>query len=93
MFIQALPINSLQCRRDFEREAKIMAKLDHAHIVRMYGVSQRADSTNLLVVLEYMDLGDLCTYLRQRSKRARMPAHPSAQVHMRTRVHYLVNHL
>ena len=65
--IKALPIYSPQNRKDFEREASLMAKLNHENIVVFYGISYVDDSNELLVVLEHMDIGDLRTYLRQRS--------------------------
>jgi hypothetical protein len=52
-------------QEEFEREAALMAKLLHPHIVRFFGVSRDGDQ-NLLLIFEYMNLGDLKTYLRKR---------------------------
>ena len=43
-----------------------MAKLEHENVVRFYGISHQSGTNDLLVVYEYMDLGDLKSYLRER---------------------------
>jgi Janus kinase 2 len=45
--------------KDFQREAKIMRKLEHENIVKIYGF--REDP--LLIIMEYMNHGSLLTYL------------------------------
>ena len=50
-------------RRDFEREAELLTSISHAHIVTFYGVSD--DGESRMILLEYMENGDLNNYLRQ----------------------------
>ena len=47
---------------DFEREAELLAGLRHRNIVRFYGMSNDAEPQ--MLVLEYMENGDLNNYLR-----------------------------
>ena len=64
-----------------QREARVMCKLQHENIVRMYGVCahtsisyntnrgrrrQRVTGDGIMLVMEHMDQGDLKTYLRNR---------------------------
>ena len=49
-------------RKDFEREAELLAKLQHDNIVTFYGVCM--DKEPFLMVFEYMENGDLNNYLR-----------------------------
>ncbi|XP_077576279.1 high affinity nerve growth factor receptor [Stigmatopora nigra] len=49
-------------RQDFQREAELLTVLQHAHIVRFYGVC--ADGEPLAMVFEYMRHGDLNRFLR-----------------------------
>ncbi|XP_072038257.1 BDNF/NT-3 growth factors receptor-like isoform X2 [Amphiura filiformis] len=51
-------------RKDFEREAELLAKLQHDNIVTFYGVCM--DKEPFLMVFEYMENGDLNNYLRSR---------------------------
>lgn len=44
----------------------MMAKMDHRNVVKFYGISYDDANGDLLVVYEYMELGDLKTYLRER---------------------------
>uniref|UniRef100_A0A5S6R5E3 Protein kinase domain-containing protein n=1 Tax=Trichuris muris TaxID=70415 RepID=A0A5S6R5E3_TRIMR len=56
------------CWKDFERELRVLAKLDHPNIVKLLGVStDRGDC--LLLVFEHMQNGDLNQYLRVRGAR------------------------
>lgn len=48
---------------EFAREAELMAKLDHPNIVTFYGVCLDNVDSNLLLLFEYMDLGDLKHFL------------------------------
>jgi hypothetical protein len=52
-------------REKFALEARILAVLDHAHIVKLVGVCM--DSTPEWMLIELMPLGDLLEYLRQRN--------------------------
>lgn len=53
---------STECSQDFIREAEFMAKLNHPNIVTFYGVCLRGRE-DLLLLYEYMDLGDLKRFL------------------------------
>lgn len=53
-----------EARVDFEREAELLTNLQHANIVRFYGVS--TDGDPLMIVFEYMEHGDLNNFLRDR---------------------------
>ncbi|KFD55214.1 hypothetical protein M513_03855, partial [Trichuris suis] len=55
------------CWKDFERELRVLVKLDHANIVRLLAVS--ADKDSCLLVFEHMENGDLNQYLRLRGSR------------------------
>ncbi len=48
---------------DFFREVDFMSKLDHPHVVQLVGVCSLIEP--FCMVFEYMDLGDLCGFLRQ----------------------------
>lgn len=48
---------------DFFREVDFMSKLDHPHVVKLVGVCSLQEP--FCMVFEYMDLGDLCNFLRQ----------------------------
>lgn len=62
---------------DFIREAKILHKFEHPHIVEFYGVSM--DTLPFYMVFEYMDQGDLCQYLRTRGSSAQRRYNPPIQ--------------
>ncbi|XP_033108349.1 NT-3 growth factor receptor-like isoform X2 [Anneissia japonica] len=51
-------------RKDFEREAELLANLQHDNIVTFYGVCMEKEP--FLMVFEYMENGDLNNYLRCR---------------------------
>lgn len=53
-----------EARVDFEREAELLTNLQHANIVRFYGVS--TDGDPLMILFEYMEYGDLNNFLRDR---------------------------
>lgn len=48
-----------------DKEAAMLAELDHENVVRMYGVC-RASERNLYLVLELMNQGDLKSYVYER---------------------------
>lgn len=48
---------------DFFREVDFMSKLDHPNIVKLLGVCSLEEPFSM--VFEYMDLGDLCAFLRE----------------------------
>ncbi|XP_050683737.1 discoidin domain-containing receptor 2-like isoform X2 [Leptidea sinapis] len=52
---------SLKEREEFERDVRILAALSSPHLARVLGACR---SPPLAVVLEYLELGDLCTFLR-----------------------------
>ncbi|KAG8189629.1 hypothetical protein JTE90_009560 [Oedothorax gibbosus] len=49
---------------DFEREAELLANLQHINIIKFYGVS--TDGEALMMLFEYMEFGDLNNFLRDR---------------------------
>lgn len=51
-------------RKDFETEIRILSRLKHPNIVGVIGLSNQGG--NLLVLVEYMEFGDLHQYLRER---------------------------
>ncbi|XP_067664724.1 BDNF/NT-3 growth factors receptor-like [Haliotis asinina] len=48
--------------KDFDREAELLANLQHDNIVTFYGVSQ--NNENYMMIFEFMSNGDLNNYLR-----------------------------
>ncbi|GFY61092.1 hypothetical protein TNIN_449201 [Trichonephila inaurata madagascariensis] len=52
-------------KADFEREAELLANLQHTNIIKFYGVS--TDGEALMMIFEYMEHGDLNNFLRDRS--------------------------
>ncbi|XP_069780807.1 tyrosine-protein kinase Tec-like isoform X3 [Narcine bancroftii] len=52
------------CEEDFIEEAKIMMKLSHPKLVQLYGVCTQ--QRPIYIVTEFMELGCLLNYLRQR---------------------------
>lgn len=48
---------------DFFREVDFMSKLEHPNVVRLLGVCSIEEPYSM--IFEYMDLGDLCSFLRQ----------------------------
>lgn len=55
---------TMERSEEFAREAELMAKLNHPNIVTFYGVClETTDNNNLLLLFEYMDLGDLKHFL------------------------------
>lgn len=48
---------------DFFREVDFMSKLDHSNVVKLLGVCSLEEPFSM--VFEYMDLGDLCSFLRE----------------------------
>ncbi|KAJ2954053.1 hypothetical protein O0L34_g2266 [Tuta absoluta] len=52
---------SVKEREEFERDVRILAALSSPHLARVLGACR---SPPLAVVLEYLELGDLCAFLR-----------------------------
>ncbi|KAG8239692.1 hypothetical protein J437_LFUL019295 [Ladona fulva] len=50
--------------QEFMKEANVMKKLDHPHVVKFYGVLQSPSSVS--IVLEYMEGGSLLSVLKTR---------------------------
>ena len=48
---------------EFFREVEFMSRLDHPQIVRLLGVCSLQEPFTM--IFEYMDLGDLCSFLRE----------------------------
>lgn len=55
-------LRNLSAREDFFREVSFMSKLDHERIVKLLGVCSQSEP--YAMIIEYMDLGDLCSFLR-----------------------------
>ncbi|XP_054714473.1 BDNF/NT-3 growth factors receptor-like [Uloborus diversus] len=55
----------LDAKEDFDREAELLANLQHENIIKFYGVS--TDGKSLMMVFEYMENGDLSNFLRERT--------------------------
>ncbi|TKR80106.1 hypothetical protein L596_014235 [Steinernema carpocapsae] len=51
---------------DFHREITVMSRLRHQNIVEVIGICSSADGP-LTCIIEFMQNGDLCQYLRQQS--------------------------
>lgn len=51
-------------KAEFAREAEMLSSLVNANIVTFYGIS--LDGTNLMMIFEYMEYGDLNNFLRER---------------------------
>jgi serine/threonine protein kinase len=49
-----------------DKEAAMLAALDHDNVVKMFGVCKAAETQSLYLVLELMNMGDLKTYVKQR---------------------------
>ena len=59
---------------EFVREAMILHQFNHPNIVEFYGVCM--DELPFYMVFEYMDQGDLCQHLRERSSSAQRRYNP-----------------
>ncbi|XP_072759722.1 proto-oncogene tyrosine-protein kinase ROS-like isoform X2 [Anoplolepis gracilipes] len=57
---------SLQEKKKFLQEARLMNRFQHEHVLRLLGVCLDKDSP--LLVLELMEIGDLLKYLRENRK-------------------------
>jgi serine/threonine protein kinase len=49
-----------------DKEAAMLAALDHDNVVKMFGVCKAAEQQSLYLVLELMNMGDLKTYVKNR---------------------------
>src|ERR1043166_1171711 len=61
-FIRTGPLADQETYDRFEREAKAVARLDHANVVRIYSVGEHANT--LYICMEYVDGGSLYARLR-----------------------------
>uniref|UniRef100_A0AC35TVL1 Protein kinase domain-containing protein n=1 Tax=Rhabditophanes sp. KR3021 TaxID=114890 RepID=A0AC35TVL1_9BILA len=52
---------------DWDREIALLSSLDHKHIVKFFGVCQTQNRNNTIIVMEFMNLGDLKSYLKKRA--------------------------
>ncbi len=66
---------SAQASHDFKKEMSVLSRLSHPNVVKVIGVindddeSENGDSNNQsMVIVEYMEFGDLNEFLKQRSK-------------------------
>ena len=55
-------LRNLNAREDFFREISFMSKLNHERIIKLLGVCSQTEPHAMII--EYMDLGDLCSFLR-----------------------------
>lgn len=55
-------LHNLNARDDFFREISFMTKLNHERVIMLLGVCSQAEP--YAMIFEYMDLGDLCSFLR-----------------------------
>jgi hypothetical protein len=63
-------------RQRFEREAWILAKLEHAHIVRLYGLGE-SDQGHLYLIMEYIEGTNLADLVQEaRASTDRKPRQP-----------------
>ncbi len=83
--VKLLHAGAVQAER-FEREASVLARLDHGNVVRVLAGGRSADG-RLFLALEYVDGGGLESYLR---KQPQPPAEAARLVEILARaVHYL----
>nr|XP_027235396.1 BDNF/NT-3 growth factors receptor-like [Penaeus vannamei] len=68
-----------EARVELEREVELLSNLTHANIVSFYGVCYSSDS--MLMVFEYMELGDLNNYLRSHNEDVALQAGDEASTH------------
>ena len=61
-------MRSETARADFDREAELLVSLQHDNIVRFHGVC--VDCEPLLMLFEFMENGDLNSFLRERGPHA-----------------------
>ncbi|CEF62636.1 Protein kinase domain and Serine-threonine/tyrosine-protein kinase catalytic domain and Protein kinase-like domain and Tyrosine-protein kinase, catalytic domain-containing protein [Strongyloides ratti] len=59
-------LKNLNFTADWDREAGLLSQLNHNNIVKFFGVSYNLKN-EILIVMEYMNLGDLKNYLIKRS--------------------------
>lgn len=55
-------LHDVNAMNDFFREVDFMSQLDHPNVVRLLGVCSIEEP--YYMIFEYMDLGDLCSFLR-----------------------------
>lgn len=61
-------LHNVQMDAEMDQEAALLAHLDHPNVVKLFGIC-RWDTGQVVLVLEMMNLGDLKTYLRERTPR------------------------
>jgi serine/threonine protein kinase len=61
-----MPNLQFQVDAQMDKEAAMLAALDHDNVVKMFGVSKASDQQSLYLVLELMNMGDLKTYVKNR---------------------------
>lgn len=58
-------LHNVHVDAQMDKEAAMLAELDHENVVKMFGVC-KASASNLYLVLELMNQGDLKTYVYDR---------------------------
>jgi serine/threonine protein kinase len=46
-------------------EAKLLSKCDHENLVKLYGICFETNNRPKYIIMEYMSLGDLLSYLKK----------------------------
>uniref|UniRef100_A0A0N4ZSM8 Protein kinase domain-containing protein n=1 Tax=Parastrongyloides trichosuri TaxID=131310 RepID=A0A0N4ZSM8_PARTI len=59
-------LKNLTFNADWDREAGLLSQLDHNNVVKFYGIAY-SEKNEALIVMEYMNLGDLRNYLKKRA--------------------------
>lgn len=59
-------LHDIQIDAQIDKEAAMLAALDHDNVVRMYGVSRVSEQQSLYLIMELMNMGDLKTYVKLR---------------------------
>ncbi|XP_026480946.1 tyrosine-protein kinase SRK2-like [Ctenocephalides felis] len=67
--VKAMVESSISSLQDFHNEAKIMKKLEHPHILPLFGVSKSPNDGKIFIVTELMERGSLLSVLNDRSNK------------------------
>ncbi|KAI6204846.1 hypothetical protein M3Y94_00724200 [Aphelenchoides besseyi] len=59
-------LHNIQVDATMDKEAAMLAALEHDNVVKMYGICKAPEQQGLYLVLELMNMGDLKTYVKQR---------------------------